>query len=445
MGIEMEANKPGWYDALNGLPGLFGSSIAESMELLRLTRFMSVAIAETNSKTEIKLAVELSDFLDNLDHILTEIKSDQDFLYWQQAGQIKEEYRDQVFTDLKGIKKTVSLRKINKFLNKIEAKLERAVELAKEQDGLYTMYYSYQAEEYEKLGAKSDSGLDKVVVKKFKQHKLPPFLEAQVRGMKVLKDQDKAQSLAASVKESELYDQKLGMYRVNGNLNAESHEIGRARAFSSGWLENGSIWLHMEYKYLLELIKNGLIEEYYQAIEDALVPFQDPETYGRSILENSSFILSSLNGDTKNHGRGYIARLSGSTAEYINMWSLMAFGQEPFKTEVGELIYDPEPNLTADLFTKEKRVEKLQLSEKEAVEVEIPEDAFAYRFLGSTLVIYHNPERANTFGQDGVSPAAYKLIDEAGKVYQREDSVLKGKLAKKVRAGEFKEINIFLA
>jgi hypothetical protein len=127
------------------------------------------------------------------------------------------------------------------------------------------------------------------------------------------------------------------------------------------------------------------------------------------------------------------------------MWSLMAFGQEPFKTEVGELIYDPEPNLTADLFTKEKRVEKLQLSEKEAVEVEIPEDAFAYRFLGSTLVIYHNPERANTFGQDGVSPAAYKLIDEAGKVYQREDSVLKGKLAKKVRAGEFKEINIFLA
>ena len=445
MGIEMEANKPGWYDALNGLPGLFGSSIAESMELLRMVRFMAAAISEANLETEVELAVEISDFLADLDHLLTEVKLDQDFLYWQQAGEIKEEYREKVFSGLKGRETSISLRQIKKFLNKVESKLERAVELAKEQDGLYTMYYSYQAEEYEKLGAKSDSGLDKVAVKKFKQHKLPPFLEAQVRGMKVLKDQDKAQSLAASVKESELYDQKLGMYRVNGDLTAESHEIGRARAFSSGWLENGSIWLHMEYKYLLELIKNGLIEEYYQAIEDALVPFQDPETYGRSILENSSFILSSLNGDTKNHGRGYIARLSGSTAEYINMWSLMAFGQEPFKTEVGELIYAPEPNLTADLFTKEKRVEKLQLSEKEAVEVEIPEDAFAYRFLGSTLVIYHNPERANTFGQDGVRPAAYKLIDHAGKVYQREDSVLKGKLAKKVRAGEFKEINIFLA
>ena len=445
MGIEMEANKPGWYDALNGLPGLFGSSIAESMELLRMVRFMAAAVSEANLETEVELAVEISDFLDNLDHLLTEVKSDQDFLYWQQAGEIKEEYRQKVFSSLKGKEEAVSLRKIKKFLNKVESRLERAVELAKEQDGLYTMYYSYQAEEYEKLGTKSESGLEKVAVKKFKQHRLPPFLEAQVRGMKVLEDRKEAQALAESVKESELYDQKLGMFRVNGDLEAESYEIGRARAFSSGWLENGSIWLHMEYKYLLELIKNGLIEEYYQAIEDALVPFQDPETYGRSILENSSFILSSLNGDTKNHGRGYIARLSGSTAEYINMWSLMAFGQEPFKTEAGELIYAPEPNLTADLFTKEKRVEKLQLSENKAVEVEIPADAFAYRFLGQTLVIYHNPERKNTFGKDGVSPAAYKLIDHEGKVYQREDSVIKGELAEKIRAGEFKEINIFLA
>jgi hypothetical protein len=444
MGIEMEANKPGWYDALNGLPGLFGSSIAESMELLRLTRFMSVAIAETNSKTEIKLAVELSDFLDNLDHILTEIKSDQDFLYWQQAGQIKEEYRDQVFTDLKGIKKTVSLRKISKFLNKIEAKLERAVELAKEQDGLYTMYYSYQAEEYEKLASKSENGQAKLAVKKFKQHKLPPFLEAQVRGMKILKDQNQAQSLAESVKKSELYDSKLGMYRVNGDLSAESYEIGRARAFSPGWLENGSIWMHMEYKYLLELLKNGLYEEYYQAIDDALVPFQDPKIYGRSILENSSFILSSLNGDSKNHGRGYIARLSGSTAEYINMWSLMAFGKKPFKFQSGELLYAPEPNLAAELFTAEKRFEKLQLSQKEAVEVEIPADSFAYRFLGSTLVIYRNPKRANTFGQNGVSVSEFKLTAQSGEEYQVKDSAVKGELAQKIREGEFKEINIFL-
>jgi hypothetical protein len=40
MGIEMEADKPGWYDAMNGLPGLFGSSMPETCELLRLLRYL---------------------------------------------------------------------------------------------------------------------------------------------------------------------------------------------------------------------------------------------------------------------------------------------------------------------------------------------------------------------------------------------------------------------
>jgi hypothetical protein len=32
MGIEMEAGRPGWYDALNGLPALFGSGMSETFE-----------------------------------------------------------------------------------------------------------------------------------------------------------------------------------------------------------------------------------------------------------------------------------------------------------------------------------------------------------------------------------------------------------------------------
>jgi len=40
MGVEMEAGKPGWYDALNGLPGLFGSSLCETYELDRLLSFI---------------------------------------------------------------------------------------------------------------------------------------------------------------------------------------------------------------------------------------------------------------------------------------------------------------------------------------------------------------------------------------------------------------------
>ena len=33
VGIEMEAEKPGWYDALNWLPGVFGSSVARRSSL----------------------------------------------------------------------------------------------------------------------------------------------------------------------------------------------------------------------------------------------------------------------------------------------------------------------------------------------------------------------------------------------------------------------------
>ncbi len=45
MGIEMEAGRPGWFDALNGLPGLFGSSLAETYELQRLIEFLLRGVA----------------------------------------------------------------------------------------------------------------------------------------------------------------------------------------------------------------------------------------------------------------------------------------------------------------------------------------------------------------------------------------------------------------
>lgn len=51
MGIEMEAGKPGWCDALNGLPGLFGSSMSETYELLRLLDFLLAALATQDGAT----------------------------------------------------------------------------------------------------------------------------------------------------------------------------------------------------------------------------------------------------------------------------------------------------------------------------------------------------------------------------------------------------------
>ena len=77
------------------------------------------------------------------------------------------------------------------------------------------------------------------------------------------------------------------MYKINADLSSESEEIGRTRIFPTGWLENGSIWLHMEYKYLLELLKNGLNDEFFESAQTALVPFMKAEIYGRRISEQN--------------------------------------------------------------------------------------------------------------------------------------------------------------
>ena len=40
IGVEMEADKPNWYDSLNGLPGLIGSALSETIEVKRFASFL---------------------------------------------------------------------------------------------------------------------------------------------------------------------------------------------------------------------------------------------------------------------------------------------------------------------------------------------------------------------------------------------------------------------
>ena len=76
----------------------------------------------------------------------------------------------------------------------------------------------------------------------------------------------------------------------------------------------------MEYKYLLEILKAGLYAEFFEDFKQILIPFQDSQVYRRSPLENSSFLVSSAHPDEKLHGAGFVARLSGSTAEFLEIW-----------------------------------------------------------------------------------------------------------------------------
>ena len=44
MGIQMETGKPGWNDAMNGLPGILGSTMPESYETLRVLKYLKKVI-----------------------------------------------------------------------------------------------------------------------------------------------------------------------------------------------------------------------------------------------------------------------------------------------------------------------------------------------------------------------------------------------------------------
>ena len=71
VGVEMEAGKPGWYDALNGLPGLFGSSVSETLEVKRHILFIQNIFDTYKVNTdEILIFEELYEFINNLHELL---------------------------------------------------------------------------------------------------------------------------------------------------------------------------------------------------------------------------------------------------------------------------------------------------------------------------------------------------------------------------------------
>jgi hypothetical protein len=406
IGIEMEGDKPNWYDALNGLPGLLGSSISETFELKRYAQFLLTALADL--KLNGQDTVMVFEELEQLIRELTRALADADPLnYWKKSNDAKEAYRKSIRLGISGEEKGIAIEDIKKFLNLIVAKTNQGVEKARNGNDLFATYFYHEVLDHETLPQRHHDG-PFVRPLSFKRHDLPYFLEGFVHALKST-TREQAQTLYQSIKKSKLYDKKLGMYKVNTDLSSESEEIGRTRIFPSGWLENESIWLHMEYKYLLEILRNGLSQEFYTEIKSALVPFLDPNVYGRSILENSSFIASSAHKDARLHGQGFVARLSGSTAEFLHMWLIMNMGKRPFRLHQGKLALHLEPVLPADFFIKTPSAFEYMTAHKKSVTLTLPAHTYAFNMIGKMLVVYHNPRRLNTFGPNRAIAQKFEL------------------------------------
>ncbi|MDF2698940.1 MAG: Six-hairpin glycosidase-like protein [Haloplasmataceae bacterium] len=413
LGIMMDTDKPGWNDAMNGLPGIFGSGLSETVETRRITKFLLNVVKKYDCV--VNIPSEIYKLLKQVSKLISANLEDAE--YFEQVQTARELYREEVRFGLTGSEEQIKLSDLKELLEGLDDQIESAIKKALAfGKGTIPTYLTYTPVEYEVLDHYHPHlGLPNVKVTKWSCRALPLYLEAPARYLKQVHDIDEAKSIYTFVKNSGMYDELLKMYITSESLENETLSIGRARAFTPGWLEREACFMHMEYKYLIGLLKSGLYEEYFNDIKTCLPPFMNPKVYGRSTLENSSFIASSKNPNPSNHGRGFVARMTGTTSEMITMWLLMMTGKKLFSFENNELVFTLNPILNHEFFDESNQVH--------------------FRLLNSCDVTYLNKSRKNTYGTDQVSTSKYTLTYALGNVVTIDSKVIVGTYANDIRNG----------
>ena len=440
MGVEMEGGKPGWNDAMNGLPGLIGSGMAETYEMLRIIRYVKAALMR--HVRAVQYPEEFSDFLIALAHALQVHDSSSgsqrdNHLYWDATNNAREVYRHKVSVTFSGVTVEVPSDRLILLLTAMEKKTNDGITRALQSTGgLSPSYFHYECVDYEVIPSKKNGTLPtapragplppiveipKIACREFTTQSLPIFLEGPVRHMKILRSHDDRLAVYHATKDSDIYDPFLKMYRLSESLQDMRQDVGRMKAFTPGWLENQSIWLHMSYKFYLELLRGGLYTEFFEEISTGLVPFMNNTMYGRSPLEAASFVVSSVFPDKKLHGSSFLARLTGSTAEMMSIWSIMMAGHRPFIVDTkGTLMLSLKPVLPGWLFTENGTV--------------------SFKFLSDVLVTYHNPDRLDSWTLESKS---IKVVYKDGISSEFPGGPLSEGVAESVRGLSVSSIDVY--
>jgi len=402
-----------------------GSSTHEMFELKRLVQFISEQALPLAPHKSIDIPLEIANLIRDVDEARSH-RSGHDFRStWDKLGQAREHFREKTFSGVSGKWRPIHVTALNHFLTKVLVVLTQAEQKAIDpKTKLPTSYFTYEVDP-PVLDHGWRSRLDQL---KWKQHRLVPFLEGSVHAMKLL-NVSKAKKLFSQVKKSELADKKLGMFKSNVSLKEESPEIGRIRVFAEGWLENESIFLHMHYKFLLEVLRSGLTEEFIKESKKGLIPFRDAKTYGRSIFENSSFLASSAFPKKDFHGKGFVARLSGATSEFLSMIYFMFFGSKIFKELEGSVVFAPEPTLPKECFSRRE-------------EIGYPKNSVTLRLFGVPIT-FVNPSQKNSYGKGRVQPISYEWILE-GRFHEHEGRFLTPEASLALRQGRLESLTILL-
>ncbi|TNF09175.1 MAG: cellobiose phosphorylase [Bacillota bacterium] len=414
MGVMMDSEKPGWNDAMNGLPAIFGSGVSETIALKRLLVFLKDTVKSLNKDSYQLPQV----FIDLFSDVLKAIPNGFDAI---QDTRENFDEKNRIFIDpsVSHISAKDLLYGLDVMIDKVNEGLEKARNIG---EGILPTYFTFEAKEFDVTDRKHPiTKTSCVSVHSWTYRMLPHYLEAPANDLKITEDKAVAKTIYDRIKKTELFDKEQKLYLTSRPLDEETLTIGRARAFTKGWLEREACFMHMSYKYLIGLMKSGLYDEYYQDIKTSMPPFMNPEVYGRSLLENVSFIATSNNPNMHNHGRGFVARLTGTTSEAMTLMFLMMLGKHPFTYEQHELHFHVEPKLEASFFDENNQV-SLRL----------------FDYIDLTIV---NPLKKHTY--QGLNPVSYELY-EKGKLTTVKASKVSGELAIKIRDRHFEKIVVTL-
>lgn len=413
LGIEMECEKPGWNDAMNGLPGLFSSGMSETIELLRLVNY-GIEHLSAYPEKEIPLMKEQAQFRSDLFHALEQFENGKlsRFDYWDKATTAREGLRlalkEHASGEMISLKVKDAVADLSRFVKVLEEAIQRAKEVG---NGVLPSYLIYDVDRYEQTGKTNHLGYPTIKPLSFKLRTIPVFLEASARAYK-LGPKFMGQKDYEAIKKTDAYDKKLHFYKTCAALDDAPFEIGRVHAFTKGWLERECNFLHMSYKYLLGLLKCGLYGDFFEEIKTNYLCFMDPSVYGRDPAESSSFVVPTCNPDSSKWGQGFFARLTGANAEFLNMFVILFAGERLFSVQNGILTFTLQPKLSKEFFDEN--------------------DEVSFLLFSKTKVIYHNPQKLDCYR--GVK-LTYQID---GKTY---DSV-QGALAEQIREGLIETIRV---
>lgn len=153
--MKWKAESLGWYDALNGLPGLLGSSMAETYETYRMVCWLLSAIDEFDQSVDMPAEVDaLARALALACNChMEEMDSDgQAYGLWTDLNDAKEAFWEKTAKTISGTYVSWNKEMQKTLLGLFEVVLRKGIEKAQRIGGpVCPTYFYYEVTQYEKI------------------------------------------------------------------------------------------------------------------------------------------------------------------------------------------------------------------------------------------------------------------------------------------------------